>query len=132
MLNISVGGDVEGGYLVDVHDGDKHGVYRPDGIKDDQSALAAALKEHDPELQARLAKAMGGDPDDAKKIADLTAENKALTGKISELTADVTGFMRERDEAGTRIAALTHDLEVARRPAPPPPPPRANDDKHEA
>ncbi len=50
MLRLSAGGDAEGGWLVDVHDGVKHGVYRPEGVTSDAAALVAALHEHDPEL----------------------------------------------------------------------------------
>lgn len=95
MLNISVGGDAAGGYLVDVHDGTKSGVYRPDAA-DDHEAFAAALKEHDPELAGKISAVMGGDPEDAKRIAALEAEvsdsqsqRQALQSQVDHLTADL-------------------------------------------
>jgi hypothetical protein len=42
---ISVNGDAEAGWIVDVHDGDRQGVYSPDG-KTAAEAITAALKEH--------------------------------------------------------------------------------------
>lgn len=93
MLNISVGGDPEGGYLVDVHDGDKRGVYRPQA-GDDHAAFASAVKEHDPGLAAAIAKAMGGNPDDEARIAalesDLSAARSENSRLIDELAAHRT------------------------------------------
>lgn len=43
--SVSVSGDAEGGWIVDVHDGDKHGVYSPKG-KTIEEVKEAALKEH--------------------------------------------------------------------------------------
>lgn len=42
---IEIGGDPEGGWLIDIHDGVNHAVYRPNGKKDTE-AVAAAVKEH--------------------------------------------------------------------------------------
>ena len=54
MLRITVGGDPAGGYLVDIHDGERHGVYSPTGVDTDIDALRAALQQHDPELLAKI------------------------------------------------------------------------------
>jgi hypothetical protein len=58
MLKLSVGGDPEGGYLVEVHDGEKFGLYRPEGVTTDVDALIAAMKDHDPELLAKVREAI--------------------------------------------------------------------------
>ena len=42
---ISVNGDPEAGWIVDVHDGDRHGTYSPDG-KNATEVIAKALKMH--------------------------------------------------------------------------------------
>ena len=42
---VTVTGDAENGWIVDVHDGDKHGVYYPKG-KDAAEVEEAALKAH--------------------------------------------------------------------------------------
>ena len=54
-LRISVSGDPDGGWLVDVHDGDVNEVYRPDDTHK-TAAMAAmfALTEHCPELENDL------------------------------------------------------------------------------
>lgn len=57
MLNITVGGDAEGGYMVDIHDGARSGTYSPAGVDTDVDALVEALKLHDPELLAKLREA---------------------------------------------------------------------------
>lgn len=51
-LRISVSGDPDGGWLVDVHDGDVNEVYRPDDTHK-TAAMAAmfALTQHCPELE---------------------------------------------------------------------------------
>lgn len=53
MLRLSVGGDAEGGWMVDIHDGEKNGCYRPEGDTP-VAALVAAIKEHDPALLDEL------------------------------------------------------------------------------
>ena len=47
MLKVYVDGDPKGGYIVDVHDGDRFGTYHPDA-KNDLQALSMALDEHFP------------------------------------------------------------------------------------
>jgi hypothetical protein len=114
MLNMSVSGDARGGYMVDVHDGDKHAVYHPEGIETDQEALALALKEHDPDLSGRLAKGFGGGSADMKAAADLrtmTAERDSLKGEVAKLTADLA--------TARRTAALTSAGTVTPQPSVP-------------
>jgi hypothetical protein len=89
MLNISVGGDAAGGFLVDVHDGDKRGVYRPANVEDDHGAFASAVREHDPALCEKLLAAMGVDPDGEAKIAAANARAEAAEAKVSGLMADL-------------------------------------------
>jgi hypothetical protein len=50
---ISVNGDAEAGWIVDVHDGDRQGVYSPDG-KTAAEAITAALKEHAGEAKGKM------------------------------------------------------------------------------
>lgn len=45
MLRTDVGGDPVGGWLVDIHDGDNHGVYSPTAATAVE-ALTAALEMH--------------------------------------------------------------------------------------
>lgn len=51
-LRLSVGGDPDGGWLVDIHDGDRSEVYRPPGESVKTVILAAvwSLCQHDPSL----------------------------------------------------------------------------------
>lgn len=58
-LRLSVGGDPDGGWLVDIHDGDRSEVYRPPGENVKTVTLAAlwALYQHDPSLHAPSAPA---------------------------------------------------------------------------
>ena len=51
-LRLSVGGDPDGGWLVDIHDGDRNELYRPTGEHIGTVTLAAlwALYQHDPSL----------------------------------------------------------------------------------
>ena len=63
MLRLSVGGDAEGGYLVDVHDGDRQGVYSPTA-KTAAEAIQKALKEHAGEKEPEK-----DDKDDKKPAA---------------------------------------------------------------
>ena len=42
---VIVGGDAHGGWLIDIHDGEHHGVYSP-AAGDEAAALAAAWDEH--------------------------------------------------------------------------------------
>lgn len=44
-MRVTVGGDPEGGWLVDIHDGTEWGVYHPEAA-DAETAKAAALKAH--------------------------------------------------------------------------------------
>lgn len=45
QTRVSVSGDAESGWIVDVHDGDKQGTYTPTG-KTVAAVIAAAMKEH--------------------------------------------------------------------------------------
>lgn len=42
-----VSGDAVGGWIVEIHDGDRYGTYSPEAA-DAEAALAAAWKLHDP------------------------------------------------------------------------------------
>lgn len=53
MLRLSVDGDAEGGWLVDIHDGKMNGCYRPEGDTE-VAVLVAAIQEHDPDLLTAL------------------------------------------------------------------------------
>lgn len=56
-LRVTVGGDPEGGWMVDVHDGDRNEIYRPDGShKTPGEAALAALVEHCPDLNSAMHK----------------------------------------------------------------------------
>lgn len=44
-IRVTVGGDPEGGWLVDIHDGENSQVYNPAG-KTADDAVASALKDH--------------------------------------------------------------------------------------
>lgn len=110
MLNISVGGDAAGGYIVDVHDGEKYGVYRPENVTDDGAALVSAIKEHDPQLAVALSKAFGSDPAEAAKL-------EAANGRIDTL-------MGEKNQLADKVASLEAKIaEMSKPPAPPPAPP---------
>lgn len=61
---VTVSGDAEHGWIVDVHDGDKHGVYYPKG-KDAEEVEDAALKAHGYKKPAPVA-AKKEDPHDTK------------------------------------------------------------------
>lgn len=96
MLRLSVGGDAEGGWLVDVHDGEKAGAYRPEGDSD-AAALVAAIKEHDPALLESLKAMLGGD-EDKREIASLTVQ-------LTETHKFLDKAIQERDEAIAKLTA---------------------------
>jgi hypothetical protein len=102
MLNISVGGDAAGGYLVDVHDGDRHGVYRPADVANDHEAFASAIQQHDPELANALSKVLGGGE----------AEKNAL--------AERDAAIAERDDTRRQLEDVNQKLTEATKPAKPP------------
>lgn len=66
MLRLSVGGDAEGGWMVDIHDGEKNGCYRSEGDTP-VAALVAAIKEHDPALLDELRAAIPS-PDQPENV----------------------------------------------------------------
>lgn len=68
---VTVSGDAEHGWIVDVHDGDKHGVYYPKG-KDAEEAEENALKAHGYKKPASPATPMP--PVGAKKEEEPKAE----------------------------------------------------------
>lgn len=78
-LRLSVGGDPDGGWLVDIHDGDRNEVYRPEASKTAAEAAVAALIQHDPGLELP----------DSEKIDGLEAElvdaKKALVAAEAKL-----------------------------------------------
>lgn len=100
MLRLSVGGDAEGGWLVDIHDGEKAGAYRPEGDSD-VAALVAAIKEHDSALFETLKARLGGD-EDKREIVSLTAQ-------LTETHNFLDKAIQERDEAVAKLTAKPDD-----------------------
>lgn len=97
MLNISVGGDPAGGYLVDVHDGDKRGTYTPQATND-HGAFIAAIKEHGSDLLAKFRSVIGVDPAMEKELASAK--------EIVQRTA------KQRDDANAEVARLNAVITV--------------------
>lgn len=50
-FRLTVDGDAEGGWMVDIHDGTTNAVYRPEGPENDREAAMAALAMHFPETK---------------------------------------------------------------------------------
>lgn len=68
-MRITVGGGAEYGWIVDIHDGTRNGVYRPDASNATAGAAAiAAVKEHEGFLDAGIA--AKADEDKAKPAND--------------------------------------------------------------
>jgi hypothetical protein len=63
---VTVSGDAEHGWIVDVHDGDKHGVYYPKG-KDAAEVEETALKDHGYKKPAKKVEAHVDTKHDDKK-----------------------------------------------------------------
>jgi hypothetical protein len=105
MLNISVGGDPDGGYLVDIHDGGRHDVYRPVGHGSDVDVLAAALKEHDTDLYDRLGNAISSREMEAAQAAVADVAAAARDSKALQETAE-----QERDAAVKRADGAEKEL----------------------
>jgi hypothetical protein len=63
---ITAGGDVDGGWLVDIHDGDRHGVYRPEA-ETAEEAREKALAEHNGVAQPQLGQNTGATITDQPK-----------------------------------------------------------------
>lgn len=87
MLKIHVDGNASGGYVVDIADGDKHGVYQP-AAGSDVEALVMALKEHLPD-------------------ADLGADSAALKAQVEHLTAELADAKKTLHDAEAEIMKST-------------------------
>lgn len=95
MLRLSVGGDAEGGYLVDIHDGTKSGTYNPQDVGDDHGALASAIHEHDPDLGAALGKALGGNPESDRLLAEAGTALTQMRSQRDEAVEEATRLRAE-------------------------------------
>lgn len=101
MLNISVGGDAEGGHLVNVHDGETNTVQRPEGVQTDVEAFVAAVKSHGGKLWDDMKAAWAGDVDAVK------AELAAAKSRIAELEKTAAQATQATKSASTPTVSST-------------------------
>lgn len=99
-LRLSVGGDPEGGWLVDIHDGARHETYRPEAATLPE-ALMTAWREHDPELvvsDPKMTAAL------AEAVKNLTEAQSALEG-AQALHASDSDVIKDIRDANERLSA---------------------------
>lgn len=110
---VTVGGDAESGWMVDVHDGDRHGAYSPEAADADE-ARTKALAMH--------ADAAPSIPP-AASASEIVAHVRTLVDEgIAAAKAEWQALLAN---AHARIESLGVELAALRNAAPPPSP--AND-----
>lgn len=109
MIRVSVGGDLEGGHLVDVHDGTTHSVQRPEGVTTDVEAFVSAVETHGGKLWEDMKAAWSGDVDAVR------AELQAAKNHIADLEAELVTARSAANKA--TIAASTPAIPVGGTPA---------------
>lgn len=82
-LRVSVSGDPDGGWIVDVHDGDRHGVYHPRGV-DLIQAMMAGLREHDGGLGSYTALTPSSVPPGAAGIVRASINQAAVQNQSQD------------------------------------------------
>lgn len=126
-LRISVGGDAEGGWLVDIHDGETNSVHRPSGataIEAARYALDDYQSGREPDGEAHVSQA-----DQLKaEVQRLSDKNAALKDARDKAVAEaeqtrtlavdqLDALRKERDAALEEVEKLSKPAEAVSDPA---------------